>query len=365
MGLNSSSTADLALRGHARRARSAPRGGGMRIALSTLDGGRIGIAAQAVGIAQAALDARRPATPRSATPSARPIGGFGAIQQKLADMQTEIEAARALVWRAARLKQAGQPAHGRGRPGQAVRLARRAPLDRRGDPDPRRLRLHQGVPGRALLPRRQGHRDLRGHERDPAPGHRPRAARRGRPLTDGAPAHRSDRRGAPPLGGAVGAEPSRPMAAVTSIMRAQQVLLARLNELRQAPRPDLPALRGADAALLHAPRRAADRQARRAPAGPPHLGLVDRRRARPTTASCVRVPVRARRPRDAGGHHRRRPRRRARGDRGAQRRPSSASARWRPTSRRASPRVLRTLRLDAGRLPGVTWPPPRDMRKSS
>jgi acyl-CoA dehydrogenase len=39
----------------------------------------------------------------------RPIGGFGAIQQKLADMQTEIEAARALVWRAARLKEAGLP----------------------------------------------------------------------------------------------------------------------------------------------------------------------------------------------------------------------------------------------------------------
>ncbi len=51
-------------------------------------------------------------------------------------MQTEIEAARALVWRAARLKDAGQPAHGRGRPGEAVRLAGRAPLDRRGDPGP-------------------------------------------------------------------------------------------------------------------------------------------------------------------------------------------------------------------------------------
>ena len=80
----------------------------MRIALSTLDGGRIGIAAQAVGIAQAALDAGRPATPRSATPSAG-RSAASAIQQKLADMQTEIEAARALVWRAARLKEAGKP----------------------------------------------------------------------------------------------------------------------------------------------------------------------------------------------------------------------------------------------------------------
>jgi alkylation response protein AidB-like acyl-CoA dehydrogenase len=107
MGLNSSSTADLALE-NTPAERLGPRGGGMRIALSTLDGGRIGIAAQAVGIAQAALDvAVGYAKERHAF--GRPIGGFGAIQQKLADMQTEIEAARALVWRAARLKEGGRP----------------------------------------------------------------------------------------------------------------------------------------------------------------------------------------------------------------------------------------------------------------
>jgi alkylation response protein AidB-like acyl-CoA dehydrogenase len=107
MGLNSSSTADLAfadtpgelLGGH---------GGGMRVALSTLDGGRIGIAAQAVGIAQAALDVAT-AYAKERHAFGRPLGGFGAIQQRLADMQTEIEAARALVWRAARLKEAGRP----------------------------------------------------------------------------------------------------------------------------------------------------------------------------------------------------------------------------------------------------------------
>jgi alkylation response protein AidB-like acyl-CoA dehydrogenase len=107
MGLNSSSTADLALQDTPGERLGAP-GGGMRIALSTLDGGRIGIAAQALGIAQAALEvATSYAKERHAF--GRPIGGFGAIQQKLADMQTEIEAARALVWRAARLKQAGRP----------------------------------------------------------------------------------------------------------------------------------------------------------------------------------------------------------------------------------------------------------------
>jgi alkylation response protein AidB-like acyl-CoA dehydrogenase len=107
MGLNSSSTADLAFNSTPGERLGEP-GGGMRIALSTLDGGRIGIAAQAVGIAQAALDvAAAYAKERSAFGG--PIARFQAIQHKLADMQTEIEAARALVWRAARLKEAGRP----------------------------------------------------------------------------------------------------------------------------------------------------------------------------------------------------------------------------------------------------------------
>jgi len=107
LGLNSSSTADLAF-DETPAEPLGPRGGGMRIALSTLDGGRIGIAAQAVGIAQAALDVAT-AYAKERHAFGRPIGGFGAIQQKLADMQTEIEAARALTWRAARLKQHGHP----------------------------------------------------------------------------------------------------------------------------------------------------------------------------------------------------------------------------------------------------------------
>src|ERR687886_1140634 len=107
LGLNSSSTADLSFE-RTPGERLGPRGAGMRVALQTLDGGRIGIAAQAVGIAQAALDVAT-AYARERTAFGRPIGAFGAIQQKLADMQTEIEAARALVWRAARLKEAGRP----------------------------------------------------------------------------------------------------------------------------------------------------------------------------------------------------------------------------------------------------------------
>jgi alkylation response protein AidB-like acyl-CoA dehydrogenase len=107
LGLHSSSTADLAFEDTPAE-RLGDAGAGMRIALSTLDGGRIGIAAQAVGIAQAGLDvAAAYAKERSAFGG--PIARLGPIQEKLAEMQTEIEAARALVWRAARLKQAGHP----------------------------------------------------------------------------------------------------------------------------------------------------------------------------------------------------------------------------------------------------------------
>ena len=107
LGLNSSSTADLVFEDTPAE-RLGEAGKGMSIALRTLDGGRIGIAAQAVGIAQAAFElATDYAKERHAFGG--PIARLGAIQQKLADMQTEIEAARALVWRAARLKDAGRP----------------------------------------------------------------------------------------------------------------------------------------------------------------------------------------------------------------------------------------------------------------
>ena len=107
MGLHSSSTADLSFDATPCEPLGPP-GGGMRIALATLDGGRIGIAAQAVGIAQAALDLAA-AYARERSAFGGPIARFQAISHKLADMQTEIEGARALTYRAARLKQAGRP----------------------------------------------------------------------------------------------------------------------------------------------------------------------------------------------------------------------------------------------------------------
>ncbi len=107
LGQHSSDTAGLSFDGTPAERLGEP-GAGMRIALSTLDGGRIAIAAQATGIAQAALDLAA-GYARERRAFGRPIAAFGAIQQKLADMQTEVEAARALTLRAARLKSAGLP----------------------------------------------------------------------------------------------------------------------------------------------------------------------------------------------------------------------------------------------------------------
>ncbi|MBI5166558.1 MAG: acyl-CoA dehydrogenase [candidate division NC10 bacterium] len=81
-------------------------GQGFKIAMATLDGGRIGIAAQAVGIAQACLDASiRYAKER--VQFGQPIASFQAIQWMLADMATQIEAARLLTYRAAFVKDKG------------------------------------------------------------------------------------------------------------------------------------------------------------------------------------------------------------------------------------------------------------------
>lgn len=84
------------------------RGEGLKIALSNLEGGRIGIAAQAVGIARAAFDkARRYASER--VQFGKPLAEHQAIAQKLADMATQINAARLLVHHAAKLRTAGLP----------------------------------------------------------------------------------------------------------------------------------------------------------------------------------------------------------------------------------------------------------------
>ena len=110
LGLNSSETVDIAVEG-ARVERDrllGEEGRGFAIALGTLDGGRIGIAAQALGIAQAAYDVAREYAKERRT-FGKAIAEHQAIQWKLADMSTELDAARLLVYRAAWLKGQGEP----------------------------------------------------------------------------------------------------------------------------------------------------------------------------------------------------------------------------------------------------------------
>ena len=109
LGLNSSTTSDIVVDAEVDDDRLLhEEGKGFHVAMATLDGGRIGVGAQAVGIAQAAFDAARAyALERKQFGTA--IGRFQAIQHKLANMAMEIDAARLLVLRAAWLKQQGRP----------------------------------------------------------------------------------------------------------------------------------------------------------------------------------------------------------------------------------------------------------------
>src|ERR671918_2413765 len=110
LGLNSSVTNDIVVEDAvvARDRLLHEENRGFVVAMATLDGGRIGIAAQALGIAQAAYDVAR-AYSLERRQFGKRIAEFQAIQWKLADMSMEIDAARLLAYRADWLKQNGQP----------------------------------------------------------------------------------------------------------------------------------------------------------------------------------------------------------------------------------------------------------------
>lgn len=109
LGLRSSDTASLIFEDCRvpQTNRLGEEGEGFRIALATLDGGRIGIAAQALGIAQGCLDESL-AYAKERHQFGQPIANFQAIQWMLADMGTEVDAARLMTYRAAWLAQQGK-----------------------------------------------------------------------------------------------------------------------------------------------------------------------------------------------------------------------------------------------------------------
>ena len=110
LGLNSSVTNDIVVEGVRVGADRLlhEENHGFRVAMQTLDGGRIGIASQAIGITQAAYDVAV-AYAKERRAFGQRIGDFQAISHKLANMSMELDAARLLVYRAAWLKQEGRP----------------------------------------------------------------------------------------------------------------------------------------------------------------------------------------------------------------------------------------------------------------
>ena len=109
LGLHASATGELVFDGARVPATNmlGERGDGFKLFLRILDGGRISIGALAVGLAQAALDAAIPYA-QTREQFGRPIGSFQGVAFMIADMATEIEAARQMVWRAAWLKDEGR-----------------------------------------------------------------------------------------------------------------------------------------------------------------------------------------------------------------------------------------------------------------
>jgi len=110
LGLRAQDTAELSLDGVRvpDSARLGEEGQGFKVAMSALDNGRISLAAGCVGIAQGCLDASV-AYARERQAFGRPVAGFQLVQQLLAEMHVETDAARLLTWRAAALADAGQP----------------------------------------------------------------------------------------------------------------------------------------------------------------------------------------------------------------------------------------------------------------
>ncbi len=110
IGQNSSDTAQIVFENCRIPAayRIGAEGQGYKIALSGLEGGRIGIAAQSIGMARAAFEAAL-AYAKEREAFGQPIFEHQAVQFRLADMATQLEAARQMVWHAASLKDAGRP----------------------------------------------------------------------------------------------------------------------------------------------------------------------------------------------------------------------------------------------------------------
>ena len=175
LGLHASATGELHLR---RRAASRRRTCSASRATASGRSSRSSTAAGSASARWRSASPRRRSTPsipyaQTREQFGRPIGTFQGVAFMIADMATEIEAARAARLARGLAQGPGPRLRARGGPGEAVRVRGQLAGHQRRDPGPRRLRLRRGVQGRALLARRQADRDRRGDEPDPAARHRP------------------------------------------------------------------------------------------------------------------------------------------------------------------------------------------------
>ena len=146
-------------------------GDGFIDAMRVLDGGRISIAALSLGMAQGAYEAALRYS-KERKQFGKAIGEFQAIQWKLADMATEIDAARLLTMRAASMKDAGMKTTQESSMAKLFASEVAVQVRQRRRPDPRRLRLHQRLSCREVLPRREAVHHRRRHQRNSAAGDR-------------------------------------------------------------------------------------------------------------------------------------------------------------------------------------------------
>ena len=152
-----------------------PVGQGYKIAIETLNEGRIGIGAQMIGVARGALEAAT-AYVKERRQFGKAIAEFQGVQFQLAQMATDLEAARLMVYNAARLKDAGQPfaqqaAMAKLFSSQVADRITSSCLELFGG-----LRVLEGVSGGEVLSRRQDRDDLRGNQQHAAADDREGAA---------------------------------------------------------------------------------------------------------------------------------------------------------------------------------------------
>ena len=137
-------------------------GQGYKIAIETLNEGRIGIGAQMIGVARAALEAATNYS-KEREQFGKRISEFQAVQHQLAHCATQLEAARLLVYNASRLCDAGQPFIKEAAMAKLYSSDAAEFITSAADRAVRRLRLHHRIPRGETLPRREDRKDLRGH----------------------------------------------------------------------------------------------------------------------------------------------------------------------------------------------------------